>query len=308
MAEDLSSQIQRGRPFGRLLPRRVYSLALEQVHPIIRIAHRQTGQLHIHERMILDYELVLFLAGTGRFRFGTEELRFGPHDLFCVPPFTPHGIDTDPGTPVTHLAVHFDWAPGLVPAAALSERSAYEVRLPGGLQLPRQLRLLAHHQLEQELLRGVQARATGQPLGQLEATAALLNVLSGLLRRYQEPVGDGSVRDRLRMEQAVQLLANPAAPSCRPAALARAVGLSVSHFNRLFREWTGFPPVEYQRRQRIAHARELLADPQLSIKQIAGQCGFADPYHFSRVFRQVDGLAPTQYREARLAGKVRVDR
>jgi transcriptional regulator GlxA family with amidase domain len=87
--------------------------------------------------------------------------------------------------------------------------------------------------------------------------------------------------------------------------LARAAGLSVSHFNRLFLEWTGFTPMEYQRRQRITKARVLLGDAHLSIKEIAAQCGFDDPYHFSRVFRQLDGLSPSQFREAKLAGRPR---
>jgi AraC-like DNA-binding protein/mannose-6-phosphate isomerase-like protein (cupin superfamily) len=304
MAEDLRIAVQRGRPFGRLRPRKVYSLALEQVRPVIRIAHRLCGPLHIRERIIFDYELVLCLAGRGQFRFGTEPVRFGPHDLFCIPPFIPHAIDSEAGGSCEHLAVHFDWAPGL-PPAALSQRRAYEVRLAHGLHLPRQTRLMAHDQIEQDLLRVVLAHGSASPLGQLEATAGLLNVLCRVLRRHDATTGTADGRDRARMEQAVQMLADPAAAPCRPSALARAVGLSVSHFNRLFREWTGFAPVEYQRRQRIAHARELLADPRHSIKEIAARCGFADPYHFSRVFRQIDGLSPTQYRAARLAGRPR---
>ena len=102
----------------------------------------------------------------------------------------------------------------------------------------------------------------------------------------------------MRIEQALATLKVSPVPV---TTLARAAGLSVSHFNREFREWTGYSPVEYQRRQRVARARELLANVTLSIKEVAVRVGFNDPYHFSRVFRQVDGLSPSQYRDAVLA-------
>ena len=305
MPEKIIHQIGRTRPFGRLTPRQAYPLSLEKVRPMIRIAHRFASPLHIDERIIFDYELVLFLVGTGTFSFGQEQRTFAPHDLFLIPPFMPHTIYSAPGQRSEHLAVHFDWAQGVPVTGRLPVRRPYEVRLPGGLTLPRQTRLVAHNRLEEEFLQLVEAWQTSDPLGELEATGGLLRVLTALLRRTTVTEPDASMRDRVRIEKALELLRNPGAVTCRPAALALAVGLSVSHFNRLFREWTGFAPVEYQRRQRVARARELLGNARLSIKEISAQCGFDDPYHFSRVFRQVDGLSPSQYREVRLAGRPR---
>ena len=88
-----------------------------------------------------------------------------------------------------------------------------------------------------------------------------------------------------------------------PADLARAAGLSPSHFTRLFRLWTGLPPGEYLLRKRVEQACKLLGDPTLSIKEVAARSGFDDPYYFSKVFRRVDGLTPTLFREALLAGR-----
>ena len=71
----------------------------------------------------------------------------------------------------------------------------------------------------------------------------------------------------------------------------------------MFNEWTGYSPIEYLRRLRVERARQLLADVDLSIKEIAQRCGFDDAYHFSKTFRQIDGLPPTKYRESLLAGR-----
>jgi two-component system response regulator YesN len=61
--------------------------------------------------------------------------------------------------------------------------------------------------------------------------------------------------------------------------------------------------MEYLRRLRIELARELLADPSLSIKEVAARTGFTEPNHFSRVFSRIDGVPPTAFREALLIGK-----
>jgi AraC-like DNA-binding protein len=298
------AQVQQARPFGRLTPRKVQPVALEQVRPVIRIAHRHDNPLHITERIILDHELVLFLAGKGTFFFGAEKRRFGPHDLFCVPPFVPHAIVADGGC--EHVAVHFDWAPGVPATSRLSERSPYEIRLPAGLTLPLQTTLVAGDRVEEDLLQLVAAWQTGEPVRALEATGCLLRVLTALLRQHSAGAASAeSARNRARMEQVLKLLGDVSGSTQPPEVLARAAGLSVSHFNRLFREWSGFTPMEYQRRQRIARARALLGDARLTIKEIAAQCGFDDPYHFSRVFRQLDGLSPSQYREAVLASRSR---
>jgi transcriptional regulator GlxA family with amidase domain len=61
----------------------------------------------------------------------------------------------------------------------------------------------------------------------------------------------------------------------------------------------------YLRHRRVDAARLLLADVDLSIKEIAVRCGFDDPYHFSKVFHQIDGLSASDYRETVLAGRMK---
>jgi AraC-like DNA-binding protein len=79
--------------------------------------------------------------------------------------------------------------------------------------------------------------------------------------------------------------------------LARHAGLSPSRFSFLFKRLTGFPPVEYYIRIRIQEACRLLDTTALSVKEIAEQLGFDDPYYFSRSFKKIVGLAPRNYRE-----------
>ncbi|HRJ48047.1 MAG TPA: helix-turn-helix transcriptional regulator, partial [Opitutaceae bacterium] len=84
--------------------------------------------------------------------------------------------------------------------------------------------------------------------------------------------------------------------------LERVSGLSPSRLQAVFREVTGYPPLDYLRRLRVEAARRLLADARLAVKEIAARTGFRDTSHFSKVFRRIDGLSPAHYREALLAG------
>lgn len=80
--------------------------------------------------------------------------------------------------------------------------------------------------------------------------------------------------------------------------LAAAVGLSAFHFARSFARTVGQPPHRFQQALRLEHAVRLLADPRLSIAEIADQIGFTSPQAFTRMFRRRMGVAPSHYRAA----------
>lgn len=84
----------------------------------------------------------------------------------------------------------------------------------------------------------------------------------------------------------------------RVADLAEAAGLSRAHFTRAFARNFGAPPRDYILSRRIARARTMLTDTDLSASQIAMRCGFANPSHLTTSFRQEIGLTPTAYRRA----------
>ena len=48
--------------------------------------------------------------------------------------------------------------------------------------------------------------------------------------------------------------------------------------------------------QRIERARELLADPKLSVTDIALAVGYETPSAFAATFRKVAGVTPSQFR------------
>lgn len=286
-------------PFGRISPRARLQLDVWQLSPVIHIAHRRTGGLKIPERIVFDHELVLFLKGRGRFLIDGDAHEFSPHTLFFLPPFIVNSIEPSTAT-VEHVAVHFDFESTM--SAKPSRRKPYEIQLSHGLSIPTRIDLQPSDGIEEACLDVVRAFAAIDPMAEVEASAILSRLLIQLLRLRPEPVaGDGQGRIRVLIDKAIRSIESDIARRFTAEDLASEVGLSTSHFNRVFRQQTGYAPMEYLRRHRVKKAKELLGDVDLSVKEIARRTGFDDAYHFSRVFRQIAGVPPTGYRDALLS-------
>lgn len=79
--------------------------------------------------------------------------------------------------------------------------------------------------------------------------------------------------------------------------LCRKAYLSRNQFFKWFREQVGITPLEYIINERIKLAKQLLANPRLSLGEISLQCGFSDVNYFVRLFRKVEGVTPGTYQK-----------
>lgn len=78
--------------------------------------------------------------------------------------------------------------------------------------------------------------------------------------------------------------------------IAKSIGFSKFHFSRLFKQYTNFTFCDYLCYRRIKVAEELLAEPDLSITEIALQAGFPSISTFNRLFKQRKNCTPSEYR------------
>ena len=74
------------------------------------------------------------------------------------------------------------------------------------------------------------------------------------------------------------------------------VGLSPSHFSTVFKEKTGYSPLNYLSQLKIQEASHLLDFTNYKINQISQMSGFEDPLYFSRIFTKTMGVSPREYR------------
>lgn len=66
--------------------------------------------------------------------------------------------------------------------------------------------------------------------------------------------------------------------------------------SHLFKEQTGYSPMNYVIRRRIGEAQTLLITTRDPIGEIAGRVGFANPNNFNIQFQKQVGLSLREYR------------
>ena len=67
--------------------------------------------------------------------------------------------------------------------------------------------------------------------------------------------------------------------------------------NVLRNEYTGLSPIQYIIFLRIAHAKNMLTDSSLSVKQIAFSTGFTDINNFTKQFKRLENITSSAYRK-----------
>jgi AraC-like DNA-binding protein len=133
--------------------------------------------------------------------------------------------------------------------------------------------------------------------------AAPESELPRLLLRIQELVVDLYALDRQAaqpdpaariVETVAQALSQDLAGRVSLPRLARDLGVGYERLRKLFRERTGLAPGEYRIRRRLEQACSMLAQGDLSVKEVASALGYANPFVFSRQFRNVLGIPPSR--------------
>ena len=105
-----------------------------------------------------------------------------------------------------------------------------------------------------------------------------------------------------QVHRAIELLISDPSARCSVSMLARACGLSDSHFAHAFKTSTGLPPHRWLSLHRVQRARELIESTGESLSSIAVSCGYADQSHLTRAFRSVLGSSPAAWRRERRMG------
>lgn len=121
-------------------------------------------------------------------------------------------------------------------------------------------------------------------------------------RKKQKPAGDAATLSPRRLrhqricQQVAEIVERDFAQPLTVAQLAAQVNLTPNYLCSVFHKTTRVTLGEHIARVRVEKAQRLLSQPQLHIKQVAFQVGFADPNHFAVVFKRVTGKTPTQWR------------
>jgi AraC family carnitine catabolism transcriptional activator len=101
-----------------------------------------------------------------------------------------------------------------------------------------------------------------------------------------------------RLVEAVALMESHLEVPLTLAEVASRSGVSPRHLQRLFEQELGSSPRQWYLHLRLAQARRLLTETDLSILSVGLACGFASSSSFSRAIRAHFGRSPRQLRQA----------
>ena len=187
--------------------------------------------------------------------------------------------------PASFTAVYFD-------PTVLSERRCDPSRQPPMVEFENNMLRTAMLQFEAI----VNDPQLDQP-GYAETLAVLLAFeINRHSDRCKSPAAPASGLTQRQVRTVVDHLESHLSDKTSIADLAALLDLSRFHFIRAFKKTVGMPPHKYIMHRRIERARELLANRDLSVGEIAERTGFSGTAQLTRAFRNIAGTTPTAYR------------
>jgi len=88
-----------------------------------------------------------------------------------------------------------------------------------------------------------------------------------------------------------------------PQEIADQLQISYSRFRKLFKEYTGIAPVQYQIQLKLEKAKEELINTTKSVKEIAFDLNFESSQYFSSLFKEKTNLTPVEFRKSFKTGQ-----
>jgi AraC family transcriptional regulator len=156
--------------------------------------------------------------------------------------------------------------------------------------------------------------AVGQLHDKVHPAQRTLLEAASLLRQQVHPPTAGEVPDgrgRLLAWQARKLrdyIDSHITGRVLVADLCALVQRSEAHFSRAFRGTFGYSPHAFVVRRRVELAAKYMLQTDMSLSDIALECGFADQAHLCKHFRAVTGGTPAAWRRAKRAQGAEMER
>ncbi|MDR1281073.1 MAG: AraC family transcriptional regulator [Opitutaceae bacterium] len=276
-----------------------------QTHPLLRgLLVTDAGVFPHAERHLVERPsgaagtvLILCSSGSGWVRTGNGgRLRVEPGSLAWLPAGFSHAYGTDgaasPGAEAGEgMAWTIEWA-----HVTGGEVAAWAELLqlpPGGGVLAMELArapVVSLGAAWEHLERGYSLSNL------VSASAALRAALANIVRLRAAPGTPGRQSAQERVAASAEWMKAHLAQPVRLDELAGLAGLSAPHYSTLFRQLTGFAPIDWLIRMRIQRACQLLDTTDDAVRAIGEQTGFSDAYYFTRSFSRVMGISPRVWR------------
>lgn len=133
---------------------------------------------------------------------------------------------------------------------------------------------------------------------EISAVSCVLNIISALIKSdCIFKVGDEFASNRINpFTASIKYIEQNFNKKIALKDIAKYSGISPQYFDEYFKKFTHKTPFEYINEYRTERAAELLLYTNLSITDIAFECGFNDTSYFTKTFKKHKKVTPRNYR------------
>ncbi len=234
---------------------------------------------HVH----FFFQVIALISGSFLLRMRKQEFVLKPGDCILIPAGLPHGWLVPVKTRTVQILLRSD-NPEEFPGIHVGNRCMLFRVVPARLST-----------LAKELL----LYDTDRPGRDYLVTSILFRLFGEMLEKEELPIGGTEPRkSHPGIRRARQYILQEPSGKISLARLARVSGLSPSRFSTLFREETGFSPIDFLIHRRMDEAKLLLQTTDTPVYQIVEKLGFESVSNFCRKFKSLFRLSPHRYRTA----------
>ena len=244
-------------------------------------------RLHAHDA----HELYFLVSGQRRYFIGHRIYDVSPGNLVIIPKNELHRT-TSPGTVGYDRYVLFVDDENLRPLAQNLGEEAFSALMDSGcIQLPPN----AANQILTDMEQIEQENDLSSPYTQAFANHMVYDILLCALR-YGKKKEICASESADKIQDVARYISKHFDMPLSLQDAAAMVYMEQTYFSKRFKQLTGFGFQEYLTQTRLRAAELLLESTDLSMGEIAEQCGFTSSNYFGDVFRRWKGVSPSAYR------------
>lgn len=274
-------------------------MKFEDINPYLRFAEIQPSMLQGDSfRLAYDYRVIYIISGQGTLMLDSQELSVFPDSVVMIPPATRYyfvgamqvvmlnfdlfhtNSEKKTARPPDNVV---NFKPELVFEDVLIEELCRPIVLHDCSSI---------HDLLNDLI----AERNFKKLYYSAVTSAYLkNVICNIVRRNNKTYDE---ENNLVSKALIFIKTNYHNP-IKNSDISKALGYNDLYLNRLFKQQLGTTMHKCLINERIKMAKTFLKDSDISIENIAQNCGFNSLSTFFVLFKKTTGFSPKQYRDKR---------
>ncbi|MBU3112068.1 AraC family transcriptional regulator [Clostridium lacusfryxellense] len=239
----------------------------------------------VNNRILKDYVIIYCVGGGGWLKINEKQWIIKKGDFFVCPPNIPHSYGADNKDPWSKYWIHF------------RGRSASSYMNLIGISTSNPvIHTGSNAKILSWLVDIFRILSMGYTQSNLIfATSYLSNILSYISSLAMN--SELNKYDNINIEKIITYMLDNISGNLNLNQLSDYASISRYHFVRVFKEKTGYSPMDYYIRLKIQKACELLESSASKINCVSSVLGFANPYYFSSTFKRIVGQSPKYYRE-----------